>query len=89
VALHEEKVRPISVKNVDEWKSEIERVNKLLIKRGIMKDLKKSSHLSTVLEYQKERRERVNQPPWTSGPSEILEHGVSLLTKESDKNRRL
>ena len=36
MALHEEKVRPISVKNVDEWKSEIERVNKLLIKRGII-----------------------------------------------------
>jgi hypothetical protein len=28
-------------------------------------------------------------PPWTSGPAEILEHGISLLREESDKNRRL
>lgn len=27
--------------------------------------------------------------PWASGPKEILEHGISLLRKDSDKNRRL
>ena len=37
MALHEEKVRPISVKNVDEWKSEIECVNKYLTEKGIIK----------------------------------------------------
>jgi hypothetical protein len=31
----------------------------------------------------------VKRPPWTSGPAEILEHGISLLNEESDKNRRL
>lgn len=31
----------------------------------------------------------MSQPPWTSGPSEILQHGLSLLEKDSDKNRRL
>lgn len=29
------------------------------------------------------------KPPWVSGPSEILEHGILLLKKASDKNRRL
>ena len=27
--------------------------------------------------------------PWASGPSEILQHGLSLLDKDSDSNRRL
>ncbi len=27
--------------------------------------------------------------PWASGPREILEHGISLLRKDSDVNRRL
>ena len=27
--------------------------------------------------------------PWVTGPAEILEHGLSLLTEDSDKNRRL
>ena len=27
--------------------------------------------------------------PWASGPKEILEHGIALLRKDSDKNRRL
>lgn len=27
--------------------------------------------------------------PWAAGPKEILEHGTSLLRKDSDKNRRL
>lgn len=29
------------------------------------------------------------QPPWASGPGEILKHGLSLLKKDSDTNRRL
>lgn len=29
------------------------------------------------------------QPPWASGPGEILRHGLSLLKKDSDTNRRL
>jgi hypothetical protein len=37
MALHEEEVRAISVKNVEEWKSEIERVNKYLAEKGIIK----------------------------------------------------
>lgn len=28
-------------------------------------------------------------PPWASGPGEILRHGVALLGKDSDTNRRL
>ena len=28
-------------------------------------------------------------PPWASGPAEILEHGLDLLSKDSDSNRRL
>jgi hypothetical protein len=28
-------------------------------------------------------------PPWASGPGEILRHGLSLLKKDSDTNRRL
>jgi hypothetical protein len=28
-------------------------------------------------------------PPWVSGPEEILKHGLSLLNKDSDVNRRL
>lgn len=31
----------------------------------------------------------MTQPPWVSGPSEILQHGLSLLKKGTDKNRRL
>jgi len=27
--------------------------------------------------------------PWAAGPREILEHGIALLRKDSDKNRRL
>lgn len=27
--------------------------------------------------------------PWAAGPREILEHGISLLRKDSDRNRRL
>jgi len=30
-----------------------------------------------------------NLPPWASGPAEILEHGLDLLSKDSDANRRL
>lgn len=30
-----------------------------------------------------------SQPPWASGPGEILKHGLSLLKKDSDSNRRL
>jgi len=29
------------------------------------------------------------EPPWASGPGEILQHGKSLLQKDSDSNRRL
>jgi hypothetical protein len=29
------------------------------------------------------------EPPWASGPGEILRHGLSLLRKDSDVNRRL
>lgn len=28
-------------------------------------------------------------PPWTSGPAELLQHGLSLLRHDSDLNRRL
>jgi len=28
-------------------------------------------------------------PPWSTGPGEILKHGLSLLKKDSDTNRRL
>jgi hypothetical protein len=28
-------------------------------------------------------------PPWASGPGEILRHGIDLLAKDSDTNRRL
>lgn len=31
----------------------------------------------------------MSQQPWVSGPSEILQHGLSLLNKDSDTNRRL
>lgn len=31
----------------------------------------------------------MTQQPWASGPGEILQHGLSLLRKDSDKNRRL
>jgi hypothetical protein len=30
-----------------------------------------------------------SNPPWASGPREILRHGLELLTKDSDTNRRL
>lgn len=30
-----------------------------------------------------------SQPPWASGPGEILRHGLALLKKDSDSNRRL
>jgi hypothetical protein len=29
------------------------------------------------------------QLPWASGPGEILRHGLDLLRKDSDTNRRL
>lgn len=29
------------------------------------------------------------QPPWASGPAEILKHGLELLKRDSDTNRRL
>jgi hypothetical protein len=29
------------------------------------------------------------QSPWVSGPGEILRHGLELLKKDSDRNRRL
>jgi hypothetical protein len=29
------------------------------------------------------------EPPWASGPGEILQHGRSLLQKDTDSNRRL
>src|SRR5687767_7062459 len=31
----------------------------------------------------------MSQQPWASGPSEILQHRLSLLAKDSDTNRRL
>lgn len=31
----------------------------------------------------------MTQPPWSTGPSEILHHGLTLLQKDSDSNRRL
>ena len=31
----------------------------------------------------------MSQQPWACGPSEILQHGLSLLNKDSDSNRRL
>jgi len=31
----------------------------------------------------------MSQQPWSTGPSEILQHGLSLLHKDSDSNRRL
>jgi hypothetical protein len=30
-----------------------------------------------------------NLPPWATGPAEILKHGLDLLRKDSDSNRRL
>jgi hypothetical protein len=30
-----------------------------------------------------------SQPPWSSGPGEILKHGFELLKKDSDTKRRL
>lgn len=30
-----------------------------------------------------------SQPPWATGPGEILRHGLELLKKDSDTNRRL
>lgn len=30
-----------------------------------------------------------SNPPWASGPGEILRHGIGLLGKDSDTNRRL
>jgi hypothetical protein len=35
------------------------------------------------------KSESIAQPPWASGPGEILQHGLSLLRKDSDVNRRL
>jgi len=32
---------------------------------------------------------KANQLPWASGPGEILRHGLDLLKKDSDTNRRL
>lgn len=31
----------------------------------------------------------MTKQPWASGPSEILQHGLSLIHEDSDKNRRL
>ena len=31
----------------------------------------------------------MSQQPWASGPGEILEFGISLLSKDTDTNRRL
>ena len=33
--------------------------------------------------------EKKANPPWASGPGEILKHGVALLREDSDTNRRL
>ena len=30
-----------------------------------------------------------DNPPWASGPGEILRHGLGLLKNDSDRNRRL
>src|SRR5712671_3188280 len=30
-----------------------------------------------------------SNPPWASGPGEILRHGLELLKKDTDTNRRL
>lgn len=35
------------------------------------------------------RSDTMTRPPWVSGPGEILQHGLSLLRKDSDVNRRL
>jgi hypothetical protein len=43
MALHEEEVRRISIKNVEKWKSEIERVNKYLTEKRIIKKGKSNS----------------------------------------------
>lgn len=34
-------------------------------------------------------RDMNNDPPWASGPGEILRHGLALLKKDTDANRRL
>ena len=34
-------------------------------------------------------RQHPAEPPWASGPGEILRHGLSLLSEDSDANRRL
>ena len=31
----------------------------------------------------------MSEPLWATGPGEILRHGISLLSDDSDKNRRL
>src|SRR5947207_11892102 len=31
----------------------------------------------------------MQQRPWASGPGEILQHGLSLLDRDNDTNRRL
>lgn len=31
----------------------------------------------------------VNEPLWASGPGEVLKHGISLLSEDTDSNRRL
>ena len=28
-------------------------------------------------------------PPWASGPGELLRHGLTLLQKDNDTNRRI
>ena len=33
--------------------------------------------------------DRDNTPPWATGPGEILRHGLELLSRDSDVNRRL
>ena len=33
--------------------------------------------------------EKKDNPPWASGPGEILKHGISLLREDTDTNRRL
>ena len=36
-----------------------------------------------------DRDMKTSNTPWTSGPREVLEHGLALLKKESDSNRRI
>ena len=36
-----------------------------------------------------DRNMKMQSAPWVSGPREILKHGLTLLKRDSDSNRRL